>query len=801
MKKTLFIILFIICLVPFAIACGNDSSGGGSQIEQPDNGDIEKDPNNKENNKEDNKENNKEDVIVEVKNGTEAAKILLANERLDESILTKSGSLFTDGKKAFSRIIERTRHYLKKNAGRPNETYTEVEGDTYKWYNDIDYSNFMSYFESYAINIESSAKRGAHLIDYTKKNIRVVNKWVKEFDNEYFLMVDKDSETIIERRGETYINMCKRYTDGNGNSVYEMFYRSESICRMKYIPNLLYEFTIQFGNNEDSAIYLYADNSKGYWTIVSSNSMQAYEDPHRGYVETFTPTVMVMKDEANYILGYYVDNNGSAEINAIQMVSSDRKTDLIFMAKDMMILYNTGLRGLDHLEITAPADKVGDYDPDFKKELYVYAQDNVNENGDPYKIYSTSGFKSATAVLENGMTLTEGDTLLDGKVGIDRIDVSYVAGCDSYGTIPVRTTATSFSEQYQILEELLDVTGLTFRRDFDDVINGIEYAIKDAQNFPKYFTWNGYHVNDIESVKQIFIAEKQKKDDILNMYDQIKNLEVIDREDQEKYNASIHFADIEVTNKGTITNEGFKISIKDFSVKVEDTLLFVDKEKYKVVFALLNKDGNLIAYLDENDLVTEYNKGSTFETLQTKEIQLDILAAGEYTLVAYVALASEGIRITNYQPVEAIVSEASQSTYGLKNTIVTNDKKELIIVSEIDYSINCEIEGDVIDNDLLEMMAQLAYDHGMIDELIVEKLVDDNWIVIEIKNNEEEIPEEEQKEELNEEKPIEVENQELETNEETKQEAITYLEKGQYRMKYIVNNEAKEEAYIYVTIK
>ena len=132
---------------------------------------------------------------INVDNGTDAAKLLLANERLDSSVLEGSNNIFTKGKKAFSKIVNETRRYTVKYAGRPNETYTEIDGDTIKWYNDVDYSNFNSFFESYATNIENSALRGGQLIDDTKKYIRVIGKWVNVGGQEYLLKVNEVSET------------------------------------------------------------------------------------------------------------------------------------------------------------------------------------------------------------------------------------------------------------------------------------------------------------------------------------------------------------------------------------------------------------------------------------------------------------------------------------------------------------------------------------------------------------------------------------------------------------------------------
>ena len=742
MKKLFILFLLIFCLVPVITGCSGPQSG-------------DEDDNNQ---------------VLEVKNGTEVAKILLANERLDEKVLEQSGTLFTDGKKAMARIIDQTKQYLKRNAGRPNETYTEVDGDTIKWYNDVDYSNFMSFFESYAVNIEASAQRSADLIDYAKKYIRVVNKWVDEGFQEYFLVVNENSEIIINRDKDQFINLCKRYTDENGNSVYEMLQgkTTETLTRMKYIPNLLYEFVIQFGNDESSKMYLNADKSKGYWTIFCSNAIQGYTDSDGKRIENFDPTLVALKDESNYKLNYHIDTNGKGEINVIDIISTDSKTDLISLGVNHMEFFNTGIKGLDHIEITAPKDKIGDFDPDSREKLYVYEQNNINDKGENYKIYSTSGYKSATAVLENGMTLTEEDVLLDGKVTVGRINVSYVAGCDSYGTIPLRTTAKNYDEQFEILEQFLKETGITFRRDFDDVINGLKYALKDVKSFGDYFTWNGYHLNDMDSVKKAIQLENEKTEQLKSLYNQVKDIEVIDIADQEKYNANIHFSNIIITNPGTITNNGFTVSIKDFSVKVEDTLLFVDQEMYKVVFALLNKEGNLISFLNEADLTTQYIKGNELVLTQTKDITIEMLEAGEYTLVAYVALASEGIRVTNYQKVSAEITEFARNEQGFKNTIKSNANKELVIISEIDYNLYYEFENQVSYKDLLEFMGQAAYDHGMIDELTIEMLDGENWIIVEGSSGE---------------------------------ENAKMLEQGQYRMKYIVNSENQKEAYVFVTIK
>ena len=137
----------------------------------------------------------------------------------------------------------------------------------------------------------------------------------------------------------------------------------------------------------------------------------------------------------------------------------------------------------------------------------------------------------------------------------------------------------------------------------------------------------------MDSVKKAIQLENEKTEQLKSLYNQVKDIEVIDIADQEKYNANIHFSNIIITNPGTITNNGFTVSIKDFSVKVEDTLLFVDQEMYKVVFALLNKEGNLISFLNEADLTTQYIKGNELVLTQTKDITIEMFDGENWILV------------------------------------------------------------------------------------------------------------------------------------------------------------------------
>ena len=106
--------------------------------------------------------------------------------------------------------------------------------------------------------------------------------------------------------------------------------------------------------------------------------------------------------------------------------------------------------------------------------------------------------------------------------------------------------------------------------------------------------------------------------------------------------------------KGTSTFELVADIAQTKTTLAPDTYA-VDWEEGDVIYMVTSDETWGAPYADDKDAETI----AEFAYADGKFSTTSEIAAGEYTLVAYVALASEGIRITNYQPVEAIVSEAS----------------------------------------------------------------------------------------------------------------------------------------------
>lgn len=810
MEKRLLVAILIFSLIFIIVGCSSNKNDKKEPSIENNNGETNNSQeDNNSNNNEQNNDNSKEETEIIIKNGTEVAKILLAQERLDENYLITDGNIFTDGKRSLARLVDKTKYYSKRNSGRPNETYTEVEGDTYKWYCDNDYSNNMGFLNSHTSNIIHYSQQGSELIDDAKSYIRVLNSWVKVYNHQYFLIVTKDSETIIRRASDGYVDMCKRYTNENGISVYEILHiTGEFNVRMKYIPGLLYEYSQVPTNGNGTSLYLHADNYKGYWQVLHTLGIFHYESQNGNSGYTGTLFYFVMKEDASYILNYIISSNEGGIIDQIKVLSSDRRTDLVSISKNTIDLYNTGVSGLDYIAIDAPSDKVGETKESSAKGLWVHKGTGTKKDGTKYDKYAMSGRQSGYAVCDNGLIINQNDEFVNGKAIVKEVHISSISGFDAYGNISFKTTADTYDEQIEILESLMNETSLTFRRDYDEVILGIKYSINDANNFPLYYKLNGYHINNIEDARKAIEEENNKINELIEVYNQVKDLEVINISDQEKYNSNLQLSDVEIINKPNVTNDGFVITVSDLKLKVLDTILFVDKEKYKINFGLLSDNNNIITFLSEDYTEFEYLKEEEFILEQSLTFEISLLEEGEYKLVAYVALASEGIQITKYVGLEAQVTEYKYTSLGFINKITTNENNHLIIKSEKDLNIYSTINGNYTYEELENYMLQLNYEFGMISDNKIEIFDGENWIVYEQSINNENVNSDSSN---TEESPEETPNNNDLTNtggvsEEIPSENMeveNYMSFGNYRLKYSPynSNNGDNDYYIYINLE
>ena len=711
--KKVFKILPLIALLAITTACNKPSSSSNPNTNTSEN-----------NSQSSNTEN------VTYLEGTDAAKYLIASTNLDSSLLT--GDLFTTGPRALRRVAKMTRKYSQQfgpdaSNSNPN-SYVDKIGDKYIWVSDEDYGNSLDAFRGTARGIELTAENGANLIDYFKTNIRVVDKWIKDGNTKYYLSVTKDYEAIYSYEDDyKTFNLVKRTVDENGDNVFEIYSKGqETQHRMKYIPGKRYEYSINSYDSRYMTNFLVADYSKGYWNVMNVDD-RAYniKDNYSA------PTIhnLVLKDEACYEFFYsvYQDNRETAP-EYIELISSDQKRDLLRLTNRGLALYTTGVYGLKHIEVTAKEENViDDWDySELPENIYVIdrGQDSTpTHHADPIAVTETTSFK-------------KGDTFVDGKVEIEIIRVGGIGLHPGYGEIELIIHADSIEERFEILEDFLEETGLELARDIEDCKKGLLFAVEDSAQFPSFYKWNGKLVNNFSSLAAATKIEFEKFDEYSSVYDEIKEVEVIDINDQEAINANIHFADIKNITNGTNSSSENVVTIQDFKIQLEDHLLFVKNKDYKIDFAIAKVEDNkfIDLHLLENSSTISNKYTGSDEIIFTQSTTLTIphiTNVGNYEIVAFVSTFDESIRLSSLTRVPVTVSDYQYTENGYINTFTQNDSY-LSINSKLDSTIRLNISGSYDKTTLETTLISEAYERGLLDSSgKLEVLVNESWTLVE----------------------------------------------------------------------
>lgn len=689
-----------------------------------------------------------------ISNGTDAAKILLANERLDSKVLKKDENIFNKGKEAFETIKRETRKYSKRVNQNQIKNSFKKEGTKYTWSDAPEYSNFISFFDSYAINIEHTAERGSSLIDSTKKNIRIVDKWIKVDQTEILLTVEENSETIFSRIEDQY-EICRRYQNELGLNVFEMFIENTSTnarSRMTYIPGLRYEFTITQGEH---MLVIVADKEKGYWDIMTTGGMVNEKNTH------ITFNNLVMKDEAIYETSFTITEE-DIYYGGVKLVTEDAKSDILYYDHRRITLYTTGIVGLDNFYIYANDDEVYNLtqnDHRYPENPKKYKVFSVGEGNDIQ--YFTDNVNSPTAKFENGKELNAEDAFYDNQIMVSNLLVTPTGGIDFYGEINLTFQEEDFDSNFSNLIKLADDIGFSLKGGNEQIYNSLKYALKDSINFSKYYLWQGNNINSLKEFDDSLNKELQLIEEFFNLYNSKKDLEVISIRNQAKLESSMHFTNLLYNKKGNISNEGFNIKIEELNVKTKDTILFVNGENYKLELAVALLEDSVyknivpIASFDNSKV---YNNEKEFEIEGSISATIPLLEEGEYVLVVYIATLEEGIRITKPIQLEGTITKDTISIDGIYNSIYS-ENNQIIVKSSKDININLILEGSYTYDSLYELMESYAYKHGLTTDDVLQFKEGSNWKDLSDRDN---------------------------------------IIKGIYRLRYISDN---KDAYVEVTLK
>ena len=651
--------------------------------------------------------------------GTEAAKLILANERLDESLLKTDGNIFAQGAEVMNNLAQKAKasmDTLRAKRGAPtlssaksskvtvsDENFNgklEKDDEFFYWSEFVEYNNTYAYFENLTQNIITSAEIAADMIDHVKQYVRVVDKWVNNNDRiKYFLHVEENSELLIEHYtadGLDLLNICTRFKNEQGKDVYQLYRKSVSEMyeeRMTYIPGERYELSMKHRDgNMDCFV---ADNTKGYWECCILG-IRENKDAHVSY--------FVMKDDLCYQARVDAEQD---LIHSLQVMSSDTATDIFQISPGKGARISVMLSGFDGIKnIQAPIADSSYNEHDNSASLTTWDKGVVN--------------------LKNGTTINYGDAFADGKVHFQGVTVVSYAGGVYAGEMLLVIIGETQQEQFDAFKQFLNETGLTCRRDIDLVLDGVNSAYEDALSIANYYKWNDIAIVNQQEAFKARDKELQRFDAMLEHYTTVQDAQVIDIADANAMELNINFAPITSSSFSGATLNGATVSVQNASLTIEDTTLYVNDESYKVMFALANSQGGLVHADMENTHKTTYTGERSFTvTAEGIQFTLPSLAPGDYTLVAYIS-TNEGIRASNYTAVTDVnVSGLPLNVQNLSVSATKDSSGATVITYQYLTDFSVELTTESIGyQQFAEQVYQLVFNYGTPAELIEVKLND-----------------------------------------------------------------------------
>lgn len=636
--------------------------------------------------------------------GTEAAKILLARERLDENTIGQKMAAFsTDNAPAeesssssgfFSSIFPwakigsvysgRMPVLLSKIAAGAEVTDSSVTWSNFKQYSDLkdSYTQFID-------PIDDMAAETAEQIVEIKENVGITDKWIDTSLAKYMLIVDDNSETIIEYyKPYESISISTRYTTEDAKNVYEMY------SFMKYddgttgdirnlcIPGEYYEYT--YINSGGFTDYFIADNSRGYWIM------------NRFCIETDGAyfSMSAVKGDIGYgadIIAYESDGRLVTDgiSSSVSMFLPNAESDLFEVnrwdKKYSITLFMSNVEsGIDSLS----TGRGTIWEEEYGGSGTVYLYGNGGEMSDTVDIH-----------LSNGNTIRVGDG--NSRVTYEDARVSYSPeyNGDTYiGRLTFNVEADSENEAMDALYSYLSENGIKLRVAGDTVNEAYNHCELLCENFD-VMEWYGMRMNSRENLlagEQLLIEDFEKYE---KLYEEIKDNETVSG----LYNvaSSTEFGKMEITSDGTSTYADGIISIDGLTAKTKDSVLLEEGVAYtlKVGLALRDADGNIssvntVSLKSDDEKVITYS-GGVLEMSQTANYTVPTaLTEGEYVVVVYFATAEDGIRVTEMFPVAFFSAEEGTLESAVMDITVKRADAKLFIDYEV--KLSDRVEADLV---------------------------------------------------------------------------------------------------------
>lgn len=659
--------------------------------------------------------------------GKEAAELLLTRERLREEAVGDALN-FTTKSEALGAAISPHVTLLSADGtqGRTLPLAASVEidteggrflmnGNTWEWSKFAAYSEQIAFYESYVKNIESNAKNFADLIHTIKTRVNVTDRWLKIAGGEYLLTVGEMSETVFQR-GEGYVGVCNHYVDEDGRDVYEMYSQNlhengdRGEIYMVYIDGAHYEFMYDYiPADGDPARYfrprVIVENSRGYWNMLCLSDIAATVEGGNSFPRRYNLGNLIAKDGVVYQVQVDMQPGISlSESNyGVSIISPDWSNDIVsFNAVNGYFSINAaafeGVKAMRVDDVTASAHDT--------------SCERLEPWGDPQRpTYSALG-PGVSTELKNGKILHSGDVFANGKLtywggrasfgyGENKETndphgtVIYIGGSEFFINGYSEKKRPSAAELSQMLKMLLSELGLAPKYSMDSIVSAMEEAASFTENFGRYYEWNGYKVETVENLIAANEDYVQIFDVFAKCFDDVKDLPTADLNDYlEPLPETLDFADFSGYSYGKITVDGGEILAEEMIATLPEHVLFDEGSEYVLRLGLrkYREDGTtasetVVVLHGDNESYSTFRKGEAISFTQGAKYTIpSSLSEGKYLLVAFVATADEGIRVSKTVPLASVdftagtvQSEVADITYdrGSDDTLVIVSRSKL----------------------------------------------------------------------------------------------------------------------------
>ena len=580
-----------------------------------------------------------------VKGGTEAAKLLLANERLDAKVLSRDIDFGFGGFLNSSSVeteVSLPTYYADGRSKTSKYTWSDFAID----------NEVASQFESFVLNTQNYAAFASEDIDNMKNKVGIVDKWVQVGFEKHMLRVFESRDMLLVTGGGDQDDVIYRYTDENANNVYEMYffidYDDGSSGKGKFlcIPGERYEtYVIQSNGFYD---YFIMENTRGYWMITRFG----YSTRESGVVDAGF-TTMIIKDGLG--CAAYVTLSNESYPDSITNEPNSAMFTVVDMENgcELITAMTSGSNYSFDVPLAAISSglvSVGGNEAHVGEEGVVDSGviDVINTVKDSYE----SGYSSEDDIRFS-----------NGFVQYDYLKKTY--GGDLNFRTEMNTDEVSLHSALTKLVEHLGDMGLTLRGDVETMVRGIDHASLVGKEFGSIFEWNGYKMSSVEN----FMAANRV---LLDQIDQAK-ADFDEAKDfgsafiRQELDDGVRFENLGILNMGANEYSNGVITLENINARVMGNTLLESGKEYtlKVALALCDENGNpssvnIVPLKGGNAGKTGYNKDTiTLSTSGSFTVPKN-LHEGDYALVVYGASADSGIRVTE------MVKIGSFATYNEK---------------------------------------------------------------------------------------------------------------------------------------